>query len=72
MTTKMVYAKVNNDNKIIVKKETLLESGVSQSEEIPTSVETEDNTPSRLKEYATRSQGNCPPRPLDRFNPSWT
>jgi len=48
-----------------------LESGVSQSEEIPTSVETEDNTPSQPKEYATRSRGNRPPRPPDRFDPSW-
>ena len=47
------------------------ESGVSQSEEISTSVETEDNTPSQPKEYATRSRGNRPPRPPDRFDPSW-
>jgi len=52
-------------------KETLLKSRVFQGEEIPTSVETEDNTPSQPKEYATRSQGNHPPRPLDRFDPSW-
>jgi len=52
-------------------KETL-ESGMTQSEEIPTSVETEDNTPSQPKGYATRSRGNCPLRPLDRFDPSWT